>query len=60
MNRVSNWFRLLGGHRYYVLAVIICFMIYAWAEITGRRILGDDVGERETHSATAGQHFYHK
>jgi hypothetical protein len=58
--KIREWLRILGGLKYYVLAVLLSFGGFVWSELNGHRILGDDDDTKETHSAAPGQHFYHK
>lgn len=47
----------------YIVFAILLYGVYAWAGVTGYRILGDDIDSKETASGP-GTHgasgFYHK
>lgn len=45
--------------RYYAIAMLLLFGVFAWAGFSGTRLLGDDDNNREKHQ-TGVHGFYHK
>jgi hypothetical protein len=60
INKITGFLRSLGGQKVYLLAMALFYGFFLLAELQGRRIIGDDNNKTEQHSATGGQHFYHK
>lgn len=57
--------RGFGNIKYYAMCLLAVTGIYSWAELTGRRIMGDDNVYQEAAAGTArraGGHgfYYHK
>ncbi len=58
-----NYFEDFHKIKYYIISMAVCFGIYAWASLSGTKIIGDDVDAKEESSNSHhGGHgvFFHK
>lgn len=66
IRKLINAVRQSGVMKYYVVAILLFYAVFVWAELNGRRFLGDDADSREqqrgfSRGGSHGSHrFYHK
>lgn len=60
-DKITDFIESVIHVKWYVVAIMVCYLLFTYAGFTGRKIIGDDTNEKEIHSGGSARNgFYHK